>query len=84
MKRYLLFSFTTALIISVATITSSCSPSVAIAKKQPTLTGVPVGGKKFEQATATATKSKWHNGNHIETLVNGDEFYPAMIKSIKA
>ena len=84
MKRYLLFSFTTALIISVATITSSCSPSVAIANKQPTLTGVPVGGKKFEQATATATKSKWHNGNHIETLVNGDEFYPAMIKSIKA
>ncbi|MGB0991896.1 MAG: phospholipase D-like domain-containing protein [Akkermansiaceae bacterium] len=70
-------------LIAAAMSTSSCSPAVAVCKKQPIDRTAAVGTKKFEAAVARTTQSGWVNGNRITTLVNGKEFYPAMLKAIR-
>ncbi|MGJ8678562.1 MAG: phospholipase D-like domain-containing protein [Akkermansiaceae bacterium] len=62
----------------------SCSPGSRIASKQPIEASASLDSALFQEATTTALNAPWREGNHIETLVNGDAFYPAMIKAIKA
>jgi len=61
---------------------NSCSPGLRIAKNQPINRQAAVSSSAFETATASAVKSPWVDGNHITSLMNGDEFYPAMMKAI--
>jgi len=63
---------------------SSCSPGARIAKQQPITQVAPIGSPAFKKATTTAVKSPWMNGNHVTSLVNGAEFYPAMLKAIRS
>lgn len=37
----------------------------------------------FQQKLSTVAKAPWVSGNKIETLVNGDAYYPRMIRAIK-
>lgn len=62
----------------------SCSPGRRIARQQPIDRTASVGASAFEKATTTAVKSPWVDGNQITSLMNGNEFYPAMLKAIRS
>ncbi|MBK1853917.1 hypothetical protein JO972_03020 [Verrucomicrobiaceae bacterium 5K15] len=63
---------------------AACAPGRRIAKRQPIETAAAIGQPAFEQATARAVRSPWVDGNHVTSLMNGDEFYPAMLKAARS
>lgn len=62
----------------------SCSPGPQLARSQPIETAAATGTKQFEKAIAYTSKMPWTSGNHIETLVNGDQFFPLMLSAIRS
>ncbi|BDS05102.1 cardiolipin synthase B [Oceaniferula spumae] len=67
-----------------ALVFSACSPGARIARTQPIDRSAAIGSTAFEKAATQAVKSPWVDGNQITSLVNGDEFYPAMLKAIRS
>lgn len=43
----------------------------------------PLSSPAFSQKLATTAQAPWTLGNRIETLVNGDAFYPPMLQAIR-
>lgn len=39
---------------------------------------------EFSQAMAEEAKSEWIEGNHLQTLVNGAEYFPVMLEAVKS
>lgn len=80
----LLKPLTTTLLALVLVTLSACSQGGRTARRQPVDSSVLFTDKAFTDLTAETLKSPWREGNTIQTLVNGDAFYPSMIYEIKA
>lgn len=63
---------------------AACSPGDRLARQQPVQHSARIGTPAFEKATSVAVKSPWVDGNHVTPYVNGDAFYPAMLKAIRS
>ena len=61
----------------------SCSPGVKIAARQPIDNAAAISTPAFAHAVSKTTGVKWTHGNHVESLVNGNGFYPPMLKAIR-
>lgn len=61
----------------------SCSPGGRIARAQTIDRAASVGTPAFAKSTAAAVRSPWLDGNRITSLMNGAEFYPAMLNAIR-
>ena len=61
----------------------SCSPGVRVAARQPVDHAVTIHDPEFNHAINKTTGVAWTQGNHVESLVNGDGFYPPMLKAIR-
>ena len=75
------------LTLAVVVSTAACAPSQPgnrIANKQPVDHSTKVGSKAFEKSMEKAVKMPWVDGNHIETLINGDQIFPAMLRDIRS
>ncbi|MCP5536209.1 MAG: cardiolipin synthase B [Akkermansiaceae bacterium] len=87
MSRRIFYSYFQFLATGCIILATSCTPSVPgarIAKSQPIKPSAEVASKEFELATTSAVKMPWVDGNHIETLVNGHQIYPAMLDAIRS
>ena len=62
---------------------ASCVSGVRLAAKQPIDRTAKVGTPTFKTAISKTTGVEWIEGNHVESLVNGDSFYPPMLKAIR-
>ncbi len=62
---------------------TACSSGIQIARNQPIDRTAAIGTSAFKPAISKTTGVAWTGGNHIESLVNGDGFYPPMLKSIR-
>ncbi|MFK7911828.1 MAG: phosphatidylserine/phosphatidylglycerophosphate/cardiolipin synthase family protein [Akkermansiaceae bacterium] len=78
-QRYKFLLLTT--LIGLAT--ASCNPGSRIANAQPIDESVKVGSPKFSTAVSKTTGVVWARGNSVESLLNGDGFYPPMLKAIR-
>ncbi|MBT8037791.1 MAG: phosphatidylserine/phosphatidylglycerophosphate/cardiolipin synthase family protein [Verrucomicrobiae bacterium] len=72
------------LTIATTILLVSCAQGPRVAKKQPIQALATTSSPSFDDAIASAVQMPWTDGNHIETLVNGDEIFPAMLKSIRS
>lgn len=43
-----------------------------------------LSSNEFAEAMAEEAKSPWVEGNHLQTLVNGAEYFPAMLEAVKS
>lgn len=79
-RHHHLFALLTAMLALAA---SSCNPGVRIARGQPIDRTSSAASPSFKQAVTNTTGAGWMHGNHVETLVNGNAFYPSMLKAIR-
>ena len=72
--------FCRTLLLACLSLFVSCS----FQRLQPVSTNPPpVHTKQFATELATVGKAPWTQGNHIEALHNGDEFFPVMLEAVK-
>ena len=62
---------------------AACGSGQYIARNQPINHRASTGSPQFPGALETATHTRWVKGNHVEPLVNGNGFYPPMLKAIR-
>ena len=72
-----------ALVTLIGVILPACSPGKRIARNQPIDHTAATSSPSFKSAVSNTTKVSWIGGNHVESLVNGDGFYPPMLKAIR-
>ncbi len=71
------------LTITTAILVAACAPGTRIAKEHPVRTSATTSSAHFDDAIAATAKMPWTYGNHIETLVNGDQIFPSMLGAIR-
>ncbi len=69
--------------IALACLGASCSQGILIARNQPVDASIAVGSSGFESACSEIVKMPWTGGNHVQTLLNGKEIFPAMLEDIR-
>lgn len=70
-------------VLTIACAATSCSQGILIARNQPIDPSVRVASSSFESTCSAIVKMPWTSGNHVQTLLNGKEIFPAMLQDIK-
>ncbi|WP_156817166.1 phospholipase D-like domain-containing protein [Rubritalea marina] len=80
MRRFLSFALVSSLLLGLCSCAKlSPSPYAALSSSAPK-----VNHRDFTQKMASTCRATWTHGNHIETLVNGAEYFPAMLEAIES
>lgn len=70
--------------VGMVLLCSSCVRGLRIESRQPVNRLAAVGTGEFEKTVAGTVKVPWTSGNHVQTLLNGDQIFPSMLNDISS
>jgi cardiolipin synthase len=76
--------FTCIAALASVLLNSSCVRGLIVEYKQPVDRLAAVGTPAFEKTAQEVLKTPWLDGNHVETLLNGDQIFPSMLRDIRS
>jgi cardiolipin synthase len=71
------------LVALLGLVAASCTSGIRVASNQPIDRTAQIGTPAFKSAISKTTGAEWIHANRIESLVNGNGFYPPMLKAIR-